>query len=245
MGKLFTIREIRFLEENYLQQSDADMAKNLKRSVRSVTEKRKLLNLHRDYHFTKSEKTFIKENYQTLTDAQISENLHRGIYSIERYRRRNKLFKRQGIYKKTELCSYAGMRNIRHLHGNNKLYSCIVTPDNQWQAEHVYSWIKKNGPVPDGMILRCRDGNTLNTNPDNWQAVTRKEHLALCKLNTDQALVNQKMSVAIKDKWNRAKIMEANGLPTRCKYRSTKKVCNPSPAPVIHRINTTAQFDFF
>lgn len=37
--------------------------------------------------------------------------------------------------------------------------------------KHRWLWEKANGPVPDGHRLKCLDGNKLNTDPSNWEAI--------------------------------------------------------------------------
>ncbi|MEC9243436.1 MAG: HNH endonuclease signature motif containing protein [Pseudomonadota bacterium] len=39
--------------------------------------------------------------------------------------------------------------------------------------KHRWLWEKENGPVPDGMVLKCRDGNRQNTAPSNWELIPR------------------------------------------------------------------------
>lgn len=39
--------------------------------------------------------------------------------------------------------------------------------------KHVHLWTRKNGPVPEGHALKCLDGNKLNTDPSNWEAIPR------------------------------------------------------------------------
>lgn len=59
----------------------------------------------------------------------------------------------------------------------------------RWRFVHVINWEAVNGPVPKGYALKCLDGNKLNTDPTNWEAVprallprlaggTRKQHVA-------------------------------------------------------------------
>ena len=43
----------------------------------------------------------------------------------------------------------------------------------RWRAVHRINWEAINGPVPEGCILKSRDGNKANTDPSNWQAVSR------------------------------------------------------------------------
>jgi hypothetical protein len=43
----------------------------------------------------------------------------------------------------------------------------------RYQLKHRYLWEKVNGKVPEGMCLKCKDGNRQNTDPSNWEAIPR------------------------------------------------------------------------
>ncbi|MDX8513551.1 HNH endonuclease signature motif containing protein [Mesorhizobium captivum] len=41
-----------------------------------------------------------------------------------------------------------------------------------WRVhKHRWLWEKKNGPVPEGHVLKCLDGDKANTDPSNWELV--------------------------------------------------------------------------
>lgn len=42
----------------------------------------------------------------------------------------------------------------------------------RWKFVHHIEWEKVNGPVPDGMVLKCK-GDRLSVEPANWQLVPR------------------------------------------------------------------------
>lgn len=71
-----------------------------------------------------------------------------------------------------------GAVTIRH--GNKKRgappYMWIRITEGKWQQYQHYLWEKKNGPVAENHILACKDGDTLNPHPDNWEVITRAEH---------------------------------------------------------------------
>lgn len=46
-----------------------------------------------------------------------------------------------------------------------------------WRGLHRLNWIAERGPIPDGMFLRFRDGDRLNTLVSNLELVDRAEHL--------------------------------------------------------------------
>jgi len=46
-----------------------------------------------------------------------------------------------------------------------------------YRLKHLHEWEKINGPLPSGHCLWCLDGNIKNTNPSNWELITRRENL--------------------------------------------------------------------
>lgn len=45
----------------------------------------------------------------------------------------------------------------------------------QWVRHHRHRWEQLHGPLPAGHVLRCRSTDTLNTDPANWEAISRAE----------------------------------------------------------------------
>jgi len=64
----------------------------------------------------------------------------------------------------TERISNDGYRE-RKIHDGHPLQS-------RWQLVHRIEWESVNGPVPEGMALKCL-GDRLNTHPSNWTLVPR------------------------------------------------------------------------
>lgn len=71
-------------------------------------------------------------------------------------------------------------------HGHERIDSkdgyvvMIVEEQNPWTGaatrpvhKHRYLWEQANGPIPDDHVLKCLDGNKLNTDPSNWIPVPR------------------------------------------------------------------------
>lgn len=54
----------------------------------------------------------------------------------------------------------------------------------EWVRNNRYEWEKVNGPIPRGMLLRCKTVDTLNDDPSNWELMTRKEHGVLNQVGT-------------------------------------------------------------
>lgn len=45
--------------------------------------------------------------------------------------------------------------------------------ERRYVLKHVWMWERANGPVPEGHCLKCLDGNKLNVEPSNWEAIPR------------------------------------------------------------------------
>lgn len=45
----------------------------------------------------------------------------------------------------------------------------------RWRAVHLINWEAINGPLPAGHCLKCLDGNKANTQPSNWDCLSRGE----------------------------------------------------------------------
>lgn len=45
--------------------------------------------------------------------------------------------------------------------------------ERRYVLKHRWLWEKANGPVPDGHVLKCLDGDRTNTDPANWVAIPR------------------------------------------------------------------------
>ncbi|HEX3747655.1 MAG TPA: HNH endonuclease [Bryobacteraceae bacterium] len=73
---------------------------------------------------------------------------------------------------------YAGHER---LHEDGYLYISIEETDphtgfeRRYVLKHKYLWENKNGPIPEGMCLKCLDGNRQNADPLNWQLISRGE----------------------------------------------------------------------
>lgn len=45
--------------------------------------------------------------------------------------------------------------------------------ERRYVMKHKWLWEQLHGPVPNGMALKCLDGNKQNTDPSNWKCVSR------------------------------------------------------------------------
>ncbi len=83
-------------------------------------------------------------------------------------------FQKGGIPKNT---LSDGVITTRTNHKKNYTRDYIRISKGVWKELQIYNWEKKNGPVPKGFILACKDGNPHNCKPSNWKLMTKAENV--------------------------------------------------------------------
>lgn len=43
----------------------------------------------------------------------------------------------------------------------------------RWRAVQLIRWEERNGPLPEGHVLKCLSDDKANTDPSNWEAIPR------------------------------------------------------------------------
>jgi len=56
-------------------------------------------------------------------------------------------------------------------------YQYIKVSNQHWQLLHRYNWEQVNGKIPRGMVLRFKDGNTMNCEVNNLELLTKQENM--------------------------------------------------------------------
>jgi hypothetical protein len=72
-----------------------------------------------------------------------------------------------------------------------------IAEPNMWVEQAVVVWWNHHGPVPLGMLLHHKDGNSLNDAICNLRLVSRAEHLALHR----PAFENKRSRLATAARW--------------------------------------------
>jgi hypothetical protein len=97
-----------------------------------------------------------------------------------RFKKGNRTGKANLIYKPigTERFSKEGYLE-RKIHDGLPMQS-------RWRAVHIVNWEKLNGPVPKKHCLKCLDGDKLNTDPSNWELISRAVLVRLSGKSSNQ-----------------------------------------------------------
>ena len=85
--------------------------------------------------------------------------------------------------------------------GNELPYQYIKIADQDWRLLHRHNWEQVNGPIPKGMVLRFRDGDTMNCDINNLELISHGENLSRNTLHNYPAEIKE--VVKLRNKLNK------------------------------------------
>jgi len=94
----------------------------------------------------------------------------------------------------------------------SQYYMIKIKEPNKWQLLHRHNWEKKYGKIPEGLLLVFKDRNSLNTEPENLELITRKE-------NMDRNRNYKKVSETMKALWRKERMRAIYGLKRETRLR--------------------------
>lgn len=193
MKKPWTKEEDKFLKKHYIK--GATLTANLlNRSMSSVYNRAALLGFKCAVFekYNDRELEFIRQNYQTMSYREIGDALGRSGDSVKHVTTDRLHLKRTAEQSKIirNRCSKGTRFNPGNQPHNTKsdfkislrtengiTYQFIRIELAKWIPLQIFNWQKINGPIPEGKILRCISGDTMDVAPENWEPIDRVEHL--------------------------------------------------------------------
>lgn len=164
----YTEREIEFLQQNYLELTNGDLARRLGRSKSSIVNKLNKLNLRRP------EGTFQRRavEHQFKKGATAWNKGLTGIHFSPETE-----FKPGNLPFKTK---HDGAITIRLHLRTGRYYKFIRIAQGKWVTYHSWLWEQEYGKIPKGYIVRFKDNcDTLDVCLENLILVHRKKHVRL------------------------------------------------------------------
>lgn len=108
----------------------------------------------------------LKKSHECLSRAAKSGNL-------ADYGEKNRFKKGQKSWNTKPI----GHISIRNDPSGNKYQMIKIKGEKRLVMLHRHLWIKENGEIPPGKILRFKDGNTLNCDLSNLELIDRRQHM--------------------------------------------------------------------
>lgn len=95
----------------------------------------------------------------------------------EVYERAKQTMFKPGHLPKNTLSDGIIVTRHNHKERDSKPYKWIRISKAKWEMLHVFNWKQVNGPVPKGMIIVFKNGDTLNCEIENLELITRRENM--------------------------------------------------------------------
>lgn len=188
MRRKWTEAEIDFLKLTFPDTGTAKIAETLKRTYGSVSSTANIIGLKKSKEFLASEAGRLKKNSQVGAASRFK----KGDTPANKGKRQVEYMSAEQIAR-TEKSRF----NKGNLPHNTKSdFTVTIRPDNRgvkikfirvalgkWVPLHRYHWEQENGPIPKGLKLIFKDGNTMNCDLINLELVTAADLLKRNSIN--------------------------------------------------------------
>ncbi|WP_160316006.1 HNH endonuclease signature motif containing protein [Chryseobacterium sp. Hurlbut01] len=194
---------IAFIKGNFKTKTNKKLAQELGLKVTAVREKCYELGLYklRMEYWNEEQIQFLKDNYKKIGDTEIAEIFNKKYKKNKGWTKKHIEKKRRYLNLKRSMAEIKSIREdwrIKGLYAESvrkmwKTRGCRQYGDRVvWKGEsftkieigyintRVFVWNENFGEVPDGMLIRHKDGNQLNCEIDNLELVTRADN---CRMN--------------------------------------------------------------
>jgi hypothetical protein len=175
-GRPFTQQEDDFLKANYLTVPCKRMATMLGRSEGTARQRLKLLGIEVPKEIAaqfKMQNSFQKGQTPFNKGKKGSEYLSAEALATMKATQ----FPKGNLPHNTKTDFEVTVRQDTQKNGKVISYKYIRIALAKWVPLHTYNWEQKYGKIKRGYCLWCKNGDTLNCEPDNWELITRAENM--------------------------------------------------------------------
>lgn len=201
----FTRKEDNFLKRNYLSVPAKTMSRMLKRSESCARQRMKLLGIVVPPEVIQK---FREQSYFKKGNVSRNKGLKQTEYMSAEAIARCSVHRFKAGHKPKNTCDKDGEIRIRKDSKTGIPYQYIRVSIANWKELHRYNWEKENGPIPKGMVVAFKNGNSLKAENDNLELITMAENmrrntiqryppdvqLALKRVSKLKKLINEKQN---------------------------------------------------
>lgn len=173
--RFWTEEEIETVRQMYSDHSTAEIAEKIGRSITQVYNRAFKLNLHKSTEYMQAER---KRSIKALEEAgkisrfkkgQVPPNKGKRMPEHVYLKAKATMFKKGNVPHNT---NYDG-----HIRITKDGYQEIRIRKGKYRLLHLVNWEKVNGKLPKGHCLWSKTGDKMNTDPSNWELITRAENM--------------------------------------------------------------------
>lgn len=125
----------------------------------------------------------LRDNYADMPNSELSKILNKTVRAVTLQAMHLDVKKSDALWKFKKEIGHRSYKAIGTVVVNQHGYLVKKINDDyplkkRWRYLHHVVWEETNGPIPEGHILRFRDGNKLNTELSNLELCTYAEVMA-------------------------------------------------------------------
>ena len=183
--KLWTPQEDKIMRDNYPHKLTKEMSELLPhRTVSQIYYRAFALGIH------KTEETRMRAQEYTnkiLEEAGKKTRISPGNVPANKGKKIHEYMSPEGIERSKATRFKKGNKphNTREVHDisirkdtNGQKYAHIKIADANWELLHRYIYKKEVGPIPPGMNVQFKDGNTQNFDIENLELISKQENMS-------------------------------------------------------------------
>lgn len=178
MGKKWTPQEVEKLRQLYPNNYTKDLEPVFGRSYKSLASAARDLKLHKSEAFRKKQ---LANQVERLQKDGEPFRFKKGLIPFNKGKKQTEFLSAKGIEASSKTRFKKGIEphNTKY-DGYERLskdgYIEVRVSKGKFKLKHRLIWEQLHGPIPQGCIVRFKDGNKRNFDPDNLEMITRVEH---------------------------------------------------------------------
>lgn len=160
----FTKKQDQFILENYLMVPVRAISKKIGKSPCGI--------------YTRMRQLGLVVPIEIIEQRKRESRFKKGVISPNKGKKQEEFMSHEAIEKLKKTQFKKG--HVPHNYVNGEFmatngYITLSLGEGQQVLKHLHLWQEINGPLPKGYCLACIDGVRTNTDPSNWELITREE----------------------------------------------------------------------
>lgn len=201
-GRKYTEQEIAFVKEHYANEYSGVIAEKLGRTVSSIWNMATLYGLKKSKEFkSRQGREAAEAHYDEISKGWYK----KGQVPHNKGKKLNEFMSAEGIkrskltrFKKGQLphnTKHDGAVSWRKENTKAGGYYYLRLRKSYWVLLHRYLWEQVRGPIPEGMNVQFKDGNSRNCTIENLELVSKGENMQRNTLHQWQPLLKEQIKL--------------------------------------------------
>lgn len=164
--KYWSVQEDEFLRQNYEKMTTRELGGAIGRTKQAVMNRLKKLGIRLP---VEEKERRLKENIFKVGQTPWNKGIHCRFSPATEFKKGQKP-------KNTKSIGSVSVRTKIMPDGKEQKYLFVKVSENKWVLLHRLLWEQNYGKIPDGFVVRFKDGDSMNCVLENLELISRKEN---------------------------------------------------------------------